>query len=160
MPQLQCEVYDNILSGLSNSLLGVFSIDLKRIISRTQIQVQEDIDEANKNVGMGIARNLLLGQLGLGVKNNINNINNVGMQEKDLSDSNNNIISTDSKNQSLLNISKTINKKESFNDDDENEKFLEEDENKLNDSNNGEVNISNSKINNMVFTIAQKGQRF
>ena len=159
MPQLQCEVYDNILSGLSNSLLGVFSIDLKRIISRTQIQVQEDIDEANKNVGMGIARNLLLGQLGLGVKNNINNINNLGMQEKDLSDSNNNIISTDSKNQSLLNISKTINKKESFNDDDENEKFLEEDENKLNDSNNGEVNISNSKINNMVFTIAQKGQK-
>jgi hypothetical protein len=34
------------------------------------------------------------------------------MQEKDLSNSNNNIISTDSNNQSLLNISKTINKKE------------------------------------------------
>jgi len=154
MPQLQCEVYDNILSGLSNSLLGVFSIDLKKIISRTQIQVQEDINEANKNVGMGIARHLLLGQLGFGVNNNINN--NLGMQEKDL-DSSNNIISTDSKNQDLLEISKTINEKE--NEDDENEKFLEEDENKLNDNNNGEVNINNSKINNMVFTIAQKGQK-
>ena len=154
MPQLQCEVYDNILSGLSNSLLGVFSIDLKKIISRTQIQVQEDINEANKNVGMGIARHLLLGQLGFGANNNINN--NLGMQEKDL-DSSNNIISTDSRNQDLLNISKTINEKE--NEDDENEKFLEEDENKLNDNNNGEVNINNSKINNMVFTIAQKGQK-
>ena len=163
MSELQCEVYDNILSGLSNSLLGVFSIDLRKIIKKTKIQVQEDINEAKKNMGMAFARQLILGQIGGGLNNDINNINNSGggMQEKDMESSNDNMISTDSNinknDQELLNISKTLNQKDNDSDD-ENEKFLEEDENKINDNNNGEVNINNININNMVFTVAQKGQ--
>jgi len=35
MPELQCEVYDHMLSGMHNSLLGVFSIDVRRIIKKT-----------------------------------------------------------------------------------------------------------------------------
>ena len=162
MPELQCEVYDNILSGLSNSLLGVFSIDLRKIIKRTEKQVQEDINEAKKNMGMAYARQLILGQIGGGLMNSINNLGG-GMQEKDVESSNNNIISTDSNAQSnndeLLKISKTLNHKQSTEFEDENDKFLEEDENKLNESNHGEVNLSNTNINNMVFTVAQKGQK-
>ena len=113
-------------------------------------------------MGMAYARQLILGQLGGGLANSINNLGG-GMQEKDVESSNNNIISTDSNaksnNDELLKISKTLNHKESTEFEDENDKFLEEDENKLNDSNHGEVNLSNTNINNMVFTIAQKGQK-
>ena len=162
MPELQCEVYDNILSGLSNSLLGVFSIDIRKIIKRTEKQVHEDINEAKKNMGMAYARQLILGQLGGGLMNSINNLGG-GMQEKDVESSNNNVISTDSNAKSndeeLLKISKTLNHKESTEFEDENDKFLEEDENKLNESNHGEVNLSNTNINNMVITVPQKGQR-
>ena len=162
MPELQCEVYDNILSGLSNSLLGVFSIDLRKIIKRTEKQVNEDINEAKKNIGMVAARQLIFNQLGGGLANVFNNLGG-GMQEKDVESSNNNIISTDSNaksnNEELLKISKTLNNKESTEFEDENDKFLEDDENKLNDGNHGEVNLSNTNINNMVFTIAQKGQK-
>ena len=167
MPELQCEVYDNILSGLSNSLLGVFSIDLKKIIKRTQAQVVEDINQAKKNMGMAFARQLILGQLSNsnsinnnaleGSNNNINNID-TGMKESNIENSNDNIISTKN-DQELLHISKTLNQKDIIDSDDENEKFLEEDENKLDDNNKGEVNINNTNLNNMVFTIAQKGQK-
>ena len=36
LPELQCEVYDNILSGMANSLLGVFTLNLKKIIKQTR----------------------------------------------------------------------------------------------------------------------------
>ena len=183
MPELQCEVYDNILSGLSNSLLGVFSIDVKKIIKKTTIQVNEDINQANRNMGMNIARQLILGQIGLNSHNSsrtnslFNMANNLDENMKEKSNSlfnnnnnlilnNENIIDTNSnnsaQNEDLLNISKSLNQKEDLKieeEDDENEKFLEEDENKLNDGNTGKVNIDNTNINNMVFTVAQKGQK-
>ena len=155
MPELQCEVYDNILSGLSNSLLGVFSIDLKKIIKKTQMQVNEDINEAKRNIGMTFARQLVLGQLGTSFTMNNNFINNnEGMKESDIENSNDNIISTSTKSNNI-----NEEKKDSTSDD-ENEKFLEEDEYKLSDdNNNGQINLDQTNINNMEFTIAQKGQK-
>ena len=171
MPELQCEVYDNILSGFSNSLLGVFSIDVKRIIKRTQAQVIEDINQADRNNGLAFAQNFLLNQLNnVGSRLNSmssksNNIidNGGGMKENNIDNDNDNIISTNvNKNdQELLNISQSINKKGGDVDpDDENANFLEEDENKYDDKSNGEINLANTNLNsNMVFTIAPKEQK-
>jgi len=162
MPELQCEVYDHILSGLSNSLLGIFSLDLTKIIKKTQIQVNEDINQAKKNIGMSFARQLILGQLGQGLNanNNINNdINNNIINTNEGMKENNNI---ENSNDNIISTSTNIIKEESKeNSDDENEKFLEEDEFKLNDdnNNNGQINLDQTNINNMEFTIAQKGQK-
>ena len=57
----------------------------------------------------------------------------------------------------MLKISKTLNKKE--NTEFEETMIKRKDENKLNESNHEEVNLSNININNMIFTIAQKGQK-
>ena len=59
MPELQCEVYDHILSGLHNSLLGVFSLNLKRLIKKTHKQIEEDITFTRKTVGTNIFANLI-----------------------------------------------------------------------------------------------------
>ena len=87
MPDFQCEVYDNILSLSGNSLLGIFSFNLSKLIEKTKIQVNEDIDEANINNGMTFARQFILGQIGQSLlDNNINNNiikNNEGMREDD-----------------------------------------------------------------------------
>ena len=54
MPELQCEVYDHMLAGLHNSLLGVFSLDLKRIIKKTRRQIDEDLAAVRKKIGESI----------------------------------------------------------------------------------------------------------
>lgn len=126
MPELQCEVYDHMLSGLHNSLLGVFSIDIKRIIKKTKMQIEEDIIESKKDYGMSATNEMLMKQMkeqvfkqffqGTG-KNNFNDINNnseniintnsnennnaineKGMSEKYLEDNNNLLINSNSKN--------------------------------------------------------------
>jgi len=101
MPELQCEVYDHMLSGLHNSLLGVFSIDVKKIIKKTKMQIEEDIIESKKDYGMAATNEMLMKQMqeqifkqffpGAG-KNNINNINNINNNIKTSSLENNNII--------------------------------------------------------------------
>ena len=172
MPELQCEVYDNILSGLSNSLLGVFSINVKKMIDKTTIQVNEDINQANRNMGLNFAKQLVLGQLGLSnnaSRNNsnfslANNIDESMKENNNIIHNDDNIIDTNSNlapNEDLLNISKNLIQNDNRNnvDDAVNDQFLEEDENKLNDDNTGQVNINNTNINNMVFTLAQKGQK-
>ena len=50
MPQLQCIVYDHILSGLVNPILGIFLINLKRIIKETNRQIDEDIEMLNSKI--------------------------------------------------------------------------------------------------------------
>ena len=171
LPELQCEVYDNILNGLSNSLLGVFTIDLKRIIRRTHKQIDEDINEVKKNIGMNIFGNMLFNQLNIGNNNNMrfNSVANPNIIEN----SNENIISTSSKNQikdeeedekeEVLRISKSLNEKENnalkADSDDENEKFLEEDENKFDDGNKGQVDLTDKNFNNIVVTLPQKNQK-
>ena len=92
LPELQCEVYDNILSGMAKSLLGVFSINLKKIVKVTKIQIEEDIDEARGNIG--------LNTLASGIFKSLNfNFNNMKFGNNIISiNTNNNIINTNTNN--------------------------------------------------------------
>ena len=165
MPDLQCEVYDNVLKGLSNSLLGVFSIDIKKIIRKTKEQINEDINDAKKEYGLSMANQMLLNQFGAMYSNapqNDNIINtsasNSGMAENSLENSQNNLISNSKEdNQNLLEISNKVNK---GNVDSDEEDFLEVDENKAQDDNTGSIDISSTNINNMEIAIPTKGKKF
>ena len=93
MPELQCEVYDHMLSGLHNSLLGVFSLDLKRLIKKTHRQIDEDLRVKNIEYGTHALRNSLRNSLNDIFKNmalNSLGINQVKKEEDE------NIISTSS----------------------------------------------------------------
>ena len=165
LPELQCEVYDNILNGLSNSLLGVFTIDLKRIIKRTHKQIDEDINEVRKNIGMNLFGNMLFNQINLGKMNNMrfNSVANPAVVENN----DENIIKTneeEDKREEILRVSKSLNEKEKYSlnadsDSDENEKFLEEDEHKFDDGNKGQVNLNETNFNNMVVALPQKNRK-
>ena len=86
MPELQCEVYDHMLGGLHNSLLGVFSLDLKRIIKKTRRQIDEDLNSVRGKFGTGILNDFVKTSLKgknlhiLNLPNNI--IGGNGMTEK------------------------------------------------------------------------------
>ena len=100
MPELQCEVYDHMLSGMHNSLLGVFNLNVKRILKKTRQQIQEDINETNKDYGTSLLAKQVTEKMfqqffqnnipnknnNLINSNNINNDNNIsnekGMSEK------------------------------------------------------------------------------
>ena len=107
MPELQCEVYDHMLSGMHNSLLGVFSIDVRRIIKKTSLQIQEDINETKKDYGTSVANEMIMKQMqeqmfksffgDTGNNNNITNTNN------NLINSNINIINTNNDNNNIIN---------------------------------------------------------
>ena len=55
IPELQCEVYDHLLSGMYNSLLGVFSLDIKKLIKKTNKQINEDLLEIDKKKDLFIS---------------------------------------------------------------------------------------------------------
>ena len=59
IPQLQCEVYDHLLSGLLNSLLGVFTIDVNKIIKKTNRQIEEDLKVTKKKFGLFLTKGLI-----------------------------------------------------------------------------------------------------
>ena len=106
LPELQCEVYDNMLSGMLNSLLGVFSINLKEIIKATKKEVQEDIAEAKQNMNVNIFGKGILGALGLGLGGvNFGNTNLLGTNNNNLINNNNNLINTSS---NLINTNSNI----------------------------------------------------
>ena len=67
IPQLQCEVFDYIFSGMMNPSLGVFLINTKRLIDETTEQIEEDkkvtIAKLSYNMGTGLISNTL-GSLG------------------------------------------------------------------------------------------------
>ncbi|MCQ2816272.1 MAG: hypothetical protein MJ252_03300 [archaeon] len=46
VPELQCEVYDNLLSGMVKSLLGVFTLDIKKVIRRSEQRIDDDLRAA------------------------------------------------------------------------------------------------------------------
>ena len=43
IPELQCEVYDYVLSGMIKSLLGVFTLNVKKLTKKTQLRFKEDL---------------------------------------------------------------------------------------------------------------------
>ena len=85
IPELQCEVYDHMLAGLHNSLLGVFSLDLKHIIKKTRKQIEEDLKSVRATIGSNILGGLFKHEFKKGniLGINLNNLNfNNGMSEK------------------------------------------------------------------------------
>jgi len=98
MPDLQCEVYDHILAGLHNSLLGVFSINLKKLIDKTSRQINEDINNVNKSTGIETFGSL--------VRKSLGTLNFNSAQDKSEAllppDENDNIISTSSNKEDIL----------------------------------------------------------
>ena len=113
LPELQCEVYDNSLIGMLNSLLGVFSINLRDIIKATRKEVQEDIAEAKKNMRDNIFRKGILGALNLNLNNmNFGNTNLLGTNNNNIINTNNNLINTSSNiintNSNIINTNSNI----------------------------------------------------
>ena len=96
MPQLQCEVYDYIFSGIMNPILGLFLLNIKKLIEETNKQIEED----QKVIKAKIAHNF-----GTGVLTNA--IGSIGQLDKIIPQNNddNNIINTSSNqnNNILLN---------------------------------------------------------
>ena len=148
MPELQCEVYDHMLSGMHNSLLGVFSIDVKKIIKNTTDQIEEDIkkqteEEPQNNNKIETNNNDIINTNNNTNNNIINtNTNNYnysgGMSEKYLEDSGDYLIDNKKKKvakeerknddsdlddgvKNLLDISRSINSSRQLLDDDEEE---------------------------------------
>ena len=110
MPELQCEVYDHVLAGLHNSLLGVFSIDLKRIIKKTRRQIDEDLTAVRKKLGESKIEEFIKASLRKGNIDIYNLSKNFaakqnGMLEKD----DNNIISTNDNNKINNNQEEDVN---------------------------------------------------
>lgn len=60
IPQLQCEVFDHSLSGMIKSLLGIFNLDIKRIISKTNKQIDEDMKLTKKKFGLFLAGGMMM----------------------------------------------------------------------------------------------------
>ncbi len=98
LPELQCEVYDHMLSGLRNSLLGVFSLDLKHIIKKTRRQIDEDIAGMHGTYGQSTLEDFIKKSIKAGGTGSFNTIKNTlignGMNEKTdkLNEGQNNII--------------------------------------------------------------------
>ena len=111
LPELQCEVYDHMLAGLHNPLLGVFSLNLKHIIKKTRRQIDEDISSMAGAFGKGTLDNFfkksLLKADGVGFYNLIKNtaIKN-GMSEKtdNIKEEENNIVNKKEEKNNLIDI--------------------------------------------------------
>ena len=65
IPQLQCEVFDYIFSGMMNPSLGIFLINTPKLIKETTRQIEEDtkvtIAKLSHGLGAGIISNALGG---------------------------------------------------------------------------------------------------
>ena len=59
MPELQCEVYDHLLSGMINPLLGIFLLNVKKLIKDTHEQIDEDMKVTKKKVGLFLTQGLI-----------------------------------------------------------------------------------------------------
>ena len=59
MPELQCEVYDNLFSGMINPLLGIFLLNVNNLIKKTNEQIDEDLKITKIQVGAFLAKNVL-----------------------------------------------------------------------------------------------------
>ena len=116
MPQLQCQVFDYIFSGMINPSLGLFLIDLKRLINQTKKQLEEDKKSSKDKLNFYLSEGI--------VKNSLNNegvIDNLFDEDKnkkdELDDSNENIISTASKDIQIINEASNKEQKNKNNDD-------------------------------------------
>ena len=83
IPELQCNVYDHVLGGLLNQLLGIFLVDVKKIIQETNAMFEnhyklaKDTKVSNKNLNEYVKNNNLIND------NNISNNNNENIIDKE-----------------------------------------------------------------------------
>ena len=99
MPQLQCEVYDYIFSGMLNPTLGLFLINIKHLIDETNKQIDEDLKALSAKLSYYMASGVVtnvIGNLGgldkLLPKKNLGEIDTSGSQNRiSLDESNENI---------------------------------------------------------------------
>ena len=59
MPELQCEVYDYLFSGMVNPLIGVFLLNVKNLVKLTNKQIEEDMKITRIKVGVYLTSGLL-----------------------------------------------------------------------------------------------------
>ena len=101
MPQLQCQVFDYIYSGLINPNLGLFLLNIKHLIVQTRKQIDEDLKNTKAKLAYYMSAGL--------VKNTIGHIGGLDkLFDKDKNIIDNNIISTSSndinENKNLLGL--------------------------------------------------------
>ena len=59
MPELQCEVYDHLLSGMLNPMMGVFLLNVNRLIKTTHRQIDQDMALTKKKIGLFLTQGLI-----------------------------------------------------------------------------------------------------
>ena len=64
MPQLQCEVFDYIFSGMMNPSLGLFLINTKKLINETNRQIDEDTKAIQVKLSYYMAAGLVSNSIG------------------------------------------------------------------------------------------------
>ena len=102
MPQLQCQVFDYIYSGLLNPNLGLFLLNIKKLIDQTKKQIDEDL----KNTKAKLAYYMSAGI----VKNALGHIGGLDKLFEKNKNNNENIINTNSSNDNIINTSSSSNK--------------------------------------------------
>ena len=87
MPQLQCEVYDYIFSGLVNPTLGLFLLDIKKLIEDTNKQIEEDIKISRVKLGYYLNKGDITNTIGdTGNIDNKENIIDTTLKKNDIND--------------------------------------------------------------------------
>ena len=64
MPQLQCEVYDYIFSGMLNPILGLFLINIKKLVDDTNKQIDEDLKAVSAKLSYYMATGVVTNAIG------------------------------------------------------------------------------------------------
>ena len=102
MPQLQCEVYDYIFSGYVNPTLGLFLLNIKKLIMETNKQIEEDQKISRVKLGYYLNTGAIDNK-----KGDLGNLDKVAKNNN-----NDNIINTSSKQNNINNEEDDINEEE------------------------------------------------
>ena len=139
MPELQCEIYDHLFSGLINPLLGVFLLNVKMLIKQTNKQIDEDMNITKSQVNF-------LKNSGFFTASMIKNLNEQIQNDKKSNDSNN------SANNLLENDNEIDTSKKTNNLIDENTKVegIDVKDIKIDMNNKNKQNVNESKLSNDI----------
>ncbi len=134
MPELQCEVYDNLFSGMINPLLGIFLLNVKNLIKKTNEQINEDLKITKIQAGAFLAKGILQKNIKLSTFSHSKEDNKID-NEKDEDEINTykksetNLIDDERKSDTILEVNQSSSK------------FVAED-NLINKINNQEIELS------------------
>ena len=105
MPQLQCQVFDYIYSGLLNPNLGIFLLNIKHLIAQTKKQIDEDLKNTKAKLAYYMSAGIVKNTLG-----HIGGIDKLFDKDKDKNKKEeNNIINTSSSDTNIINSSSNQN---------------------------------------------------